>query len=262
MTYYIVDAFTEEVFGGNPAAVVMLDQWLPDETMQNIAIENNLSETAFVIKDGADYQLRWFTPGDEIDLCGHATLAAGYVLLNCYERDRGEVRFYTRSGVLVVRRKGTLYEMDLPALRPEPYVVTKQLVKALGGAVPVEVYKKRDLVVLLEDEEQLLRLQPDFEEMKRLPEGLAVFVTAPSSDPRYDFVDRAFWPKLCIDEDPVCGSAHCNFAPYWSEKLGKTSLTARQVSKRGGTLHMECCGEIVRISGPAALYATGEIVGV
>lgn len=262
MKYYIADAFAEKAFGGNPAAVLVLDQWLPDDTMQKIAAENNLSETAFAVKTGADYQLRWFTPGAEIDLCGHATLAAGYVILNHYEPDKGEVHFHTRSGCLTVKRSGELYEMDLPAILPEEYVVTRELVQALGGVVPVEVHKKRDLVVLLESEKQLLELKPDLEVMKRLPEGLAVFATAPSDDPKYDFVDRAFWPKLCIDEDPVCGSAHCNLAPYWSRKLGKTSLVAHQVSKRGGVLYLEDCGDRIKIAGSVAPYAEGTVVGV
>ena len=259
MNYYIVDAFTDHVFSGNPAAVLILDQWLSDEVMQKIATENNLSETVFAVKTGADYQLRWFTPGAEIDLCGHATLATGYILLNGQEKAAAEVRFHAKSGLLTVRRAEGRYEMDLPALRPEPYHVTEQLVKALGGLRPVEVYKKRDLVVLLESEEQLRALTPDLEAMKQLPEGLAVFVTAPSADPRYDFADRAFWPKLCIDEDPVCGSAHCNLAPYWGEKLGKKTMVAHQVSQRGGVLYLEDCGDRVKVSGHAALYAEGEI---
>lgn len=261
MRYYIVDAFTDQVFGGNPAAVLILDQWLPDETMQQIATENNLSETAFAVKNGSGYQLRWFTPGDEIDLCGHATLAAGYVILNYYDTEKSEAIFHTKSGQLTVCRKGEHYEMDLPALRPEKYELSEQLIKALG-VIPVEVYKKRDLIVLLESEEQVRNLKPDFAMLKSLPEGLAVFVTAPSSNKRYDFVDRAFWPKMCIDEDPVCGSAHCNLAPYWSEKLEKKMLVAHQISKRGGVLYLEDCGNRIKISGCAVLYAVGEISGI
>lgn len=258
MEYYVVDAFTDHVFSGNPAAVLLPERELPEETMGNIAMENNLSETAFAVKNGGGYDLRWFTPSGEIDLCGHATLAAAYVILNFQEPDLREVSFQTKSGPLTVRREGELYQMDLPALRPAPCPVSPQLIEALG-VTPVEVWKRRDFTVLLESESALRALTPDFAKLKALPEGLAVFVTAPSDDRRYDFVDRAFWPKMKIDEDPVCGSAHCNLAPYWSEKLGKTHLTAHQVSPRGGVLYLEDCGSRVKIAGQAALYAEGEL---
>lgn len=258
MEYYVIDAFADRVFSGNPAAVLLLERELPEDTMRSIAMENNLSETAFAVKNGEVYDLRWFTPGGEIDLCGHATLAAAYTVLNFQEPDRREVCFQTKSGPLTVRREGELYQMDLPALRPVPCPITPQLADALG-VTPVEVWKQRDYTVLLESESVLRALTPDFAKLKALPEGLAVFVTAPSDDQRYDFVDRAFWPKLKIDEDPVCGSAHCNLTPFWSERLGKAHLVAHQVSSREGVLYLEDCGSRIKIARPAVLYARGEL---
>lgn len=257
--YDIVDAFTDRVYGGGPAAVLIMDHWPLDAQMQNIAMENNLSETAFLVPGEIGYQLRWFTPAAEIDLCGHATLAAGFIVLNKIHPEWDAVEFATKSGTLTVRRKADYLEMNLPALRPERYDEALDRVTDVLGVRPVEVFKHRDLTVLLESEAQLREMAPDLTKMKAIPEGLGVFVTAPSEDPQYDFADRAFWPKLGIPEDPVCGSAHCNLVPYWSKKLGKKSMVAHQISSRGAVLHVEDCGDWVRLGGSAVLYASGEL---
>lgn len=253
MNYYIVDAFAEEVFEGNPAAVFILDQWLSDDVMQKIAIENNLSETAFTVHNGTDYDLRWFTPGGEINLCGHATLATAFTLFREIEKDSTLLTFHSMSGELTVTRKGDIYEMNFPNLMPKPIEITEQMVEVVGKR-PIEAYLDRDIVLVFEDEEDIKNMSPDFDKMKELPVGKGVLVTAPSKE--YDFVSRTFFPKLTINEDPVCGSAHSNFIPYWAEKLGKTEMVARQVSPRGGTLICELEGDRVRIGGKAVLYAT------
>lgn len=258
MKYYILDVFTDTVFSGGPTAVFVMDAWLPDATMQNIAMENHFSETAFAVPEGEAYHLRWFTPEAEIDLCGYATLAAGYVIMNYDRPGTEQVRFRTLSGILTVDRQENLYAMDLPALRPEPYLLTPFMTNALGAA-PTAVFKRRDLTFLFDSEEQVRNLNPDLEKSKQLPEGLGVFVTAPSSDPRYDFVSRAFWPKMGIGEDPVCGTAHCNLTPLWSERLGKKRMAAHQISKRGGVFTVEDRGDRVMIAGNIALFATGEL---
>lgn len=256
MKYYVVDAFAEKVFEGNPAGVCVMDQWLKDTLMQKIAIENNLSETAFTVREEKGYHLRWFTPGGEIDLCGHATLATSYILMRFVEPEAHSIQFDTLSGKLTVTRKADLYEMDFPSIEPKPYPLTDKMIEALG-AIPVEVYKGRDLIFLLESEEAVKNSTPDFEKMRQFPEGLAVFVTAEAKE--FDFVARAFWPKLGINEDPVTGSMYCSLLPYWNKKLQKTEMIARQVSKRGGTLYLKYCGDRVKISGKAALYSIAEI---
>lgn len=256
MKYYVVDAFADKVFEGNPAGVCVLDKWLSDDTMQKIAIENNLSETAFTVKENDGYRLRWFTPGGEIDLCGHATLATGYILMRFVEKDAQTIHFDTLGGKLTVTKKDDLYEMDFPSIEIEPYELTDAMIDALG-VKPVEVYKGRDLIFLLDSEEAVRNLTPDFEKIKQFPEGLAAFVTAKGKE--YDFVSRSFWPKLNVNEDPVCGSMHCSLLPYWYKKLNKTEMVARQVSKRGGTLYLNYCGERIKMSGKAALYSIAEI---
>lgn len=256
MKYYVVDAFAEKIFEGNPAGVCVMDQWLTDELMQNIAIENNLSETAFTVKEEKGYHLRWFTPGGEIDLCGHATLATAYILMRFVEPEAHSIQFDTLSGKLTVMRKADLYEMDFPSLETKPYLLTENMIEALG-ITPVEAYKGRDLIFLLESEETVRNLTPDFEKIKQFPEGLAVFVTAESKE--FDFVARAFWPKLGINEDPVTGSMYCSLLPYWKKKLQKSEMIARQVSRRGGTIYLQDCGDRVKISGKAALYSIAEI---
>lgn len=256
MKYYIVDAFAENVFEGNPAGVCIMENWISDDLMQNIAAENNLSETAFAVKEGEGYHLRWFTPAEEIDLCGHATLATAYVIANYYERDAEQLIFQTMSGELVVGKKGDLYEMDFPSRMPEEFFLTEQMVEALG-VTPVETYLSRDLMFVLESEEAVQHAAPDLSKLKELPDGLGVSITAKSE--KYDFASRSFFPKLNVNEDPVCGSAHCNFIPFWAERLGKDELTARQLSKRGGTLYCKLVGDRVKIAGRAVLYAIADL---
>ena len=257
MKCYIVDAFAEKVFEGNPAGVCVLDKWISDELMQNIAIENNLSETAFTVKTDQGYHLRWFTPGGEIDLCGHATLATAFVLSNFYDKHTVEFHFITLSGELIVVKNNDVYEMNFPSIKIEKYPLTEKMINALGGVTPVEAYMGRDLVFVLESEEQVKELTPDFTKIKSLDEGLAVFVTAASE--KFDFVARSFWPKLGINEDPVCGSMFCSLIPYWSQKLNKSTMVARQVSKRGGTVHCVNNDDRVQISGTAALYSISDL---
>ena len=256
MKYYVVDAFAEQLFEGNPAGVSIMNKWLPDETMQKIAAENNLSETAFAVKEGEHYRLRWFTPADEIELCGHATLATAYVLANYYESNADTFKFQTMSGELVVLKKGEYYELDFPSRMPEPFPLTEQMVEALGVR-PVETYLGRDLMFVLEKEEDVYNASPDFSKLMNLPDGLGASITAKSE--KYDFASRSFFPKLNVNEDPVCGSAHCNFIPYWAKRLGKDELVARQLSRRGGTLYCRNDGDRVKISGSAVLYAIADL---
>ncbi|SET21479.1 PhzF family phenazine biosynthesis protein [Paenibacillus sp. NFR01] len=257
MKYYVVDAFAERLFTGNPAGVSILEQWLPEDLMQNIAAENNLSETAFAVKTGPHaYQLRWFTPAGEIDLCGHATLATAYVIANFYEAEVEQLTFETQSGILNVAKRGERYELDFPARMPERIELTEQMVEALG-VTPLEAYLSRDLMFVLESEEAVRNLAPDFAKLKQLPLGLGASVTAKSET--VDFASRSFFPKLKVDEDPVCGSAHCNFIPYWADRLGRNGLVAHQLSKRGGTLYCRLEGDRVRIAGTAVLYSIAEL---
>ena len=255
MKQYIVDAFTDKVFAGNPAAICISDRWLPDETMINITIENNLSETAFAVKEGEKYKLRWFTPGGEIDLCGHATLACAYVLINYYDPEKNEIVFHTLSGDLTVIKRGSLYEMDFPAYDLTPVPITDKIIKALG-AVPKEAYMGRDLLCVFDDESAVIGLAPDQHKVKA-SDGLLLHATARGKNT--DCVSRSFAPKCNIAEDPVCGSGHCHIAPYWAGRLQKDSLTAYQASKRGGTLYCRLEGRRVKISGTAAVFSIGEI---
>lgn len=255
---YVVDAFTDRVFSGNPAAVCLMDEWLPDDMMMHIARENNLSETAFAVKEGEAYRLRWFTPAVEIDLCGHATLAAAFVIMNYIEKESRQIFFDTRSGRLTVTRSCDLYSMDFPSYALRQIPVTKEISDALG-AVPAEAYMGRDMLCVFDDEETVPRLSPDIEKLKRL-DGLLMQVTAKGSEESgFDCVSRSFTPKCGVTEDPVCGSGHCHIAPYWAEKLGKTELTAYQASARGGTLYCRVEGGRVILSGSAALYAESQI---
>jgi PhzF family phenazine biosynthesis protein len=209
---YIVDAFTDNVFGGNQAAVCVLDEWPTDSLMQNIAKENNFSETAFAVREENGYRLRRFTPGGEIDFCGHATLGASFVILNYYERGKSEVTFVTQVGKLTVKRQGDVYEMDFPAYSLQRTNVTDQMEGALGVR-PLEAYIDRDLLVVLPDAASVEGLDPDQDKMKDLP-GLLVAVTAPADRDGYDCVSRVFTPKLSVPEDPVTGSTHCMITPY------------------------------------------------
>jgi PhzF family phenazine biosynthesis protein len=256
MKCYVVDAFAEKLFEGNPAAVCIREKWLPDETMQQIATENNLSETAFAVKEEDGYRLRWFTPGGEIDLCGHATLATAYVIANFYERNVSRFKFQTLSGELVVLKENELYQLNFPSRMPDKYALTEQMVEALGVR-PIETYLGRDLMFVIEKEEDVQKMSPDFAKLEKLPDGLGVLVTAKSE--KYDFVSRAFFPKLHVNEDPVCGSAHCHFIPFWAKRLGKDEMVARQLSKRGGTLYCGLVGDRVTISGSAVLYSIADL---
>jgi len=250
-----VDAFTDQVFGGNPAAVCPLDTWLDDKTLQAIAEENNLSETAFFVPVKKGFELRWFTPANEVDLCGHATLAAAHVLYTHLSHNEPEAVFHTRSGALIVARSEHGYSMDFPA---EPLVATdapQELVDGLGKA-PKEVYTGFDYVAVYGSEEEIQSLTPDFAKLKQL--GLrGVVVTAPGTE--VDFVSRCFFPKLSVDEDPVTGSAHCELAPYWASQLGQNKLSAFQLSKRSGKIECEVKGDRVFITGSAIDFMAAEI---
>lgn len=255
ITQFIVDAFTGEVFKGNPAAICLLKEWLPDELMKKIAFENNLSETAFVIEKNEMYQLRWFTPKGEIDLCGHATLATSYVIMSFLEPERTSVLFQTKSGLLTIRRQSDQFYMELREYPIRKVDITKQIVKATG-LYPLDAFLGRDLVCVLPSEEDVLHFQPDLEKIKQLP-GLLFHITAQGRN--YDCVSRTFAPKCGISEDPVCGSGHCHILPYWSEKTGKKELLAYQASFRGGNLHcLRKNGRII-IGGKCILFSRSQI---
>lgn len=255
MKQYVVDAFTDKVFAGNPAAVCILESWLPDEMMMNIASENNLSETAFAVKKGKKYHLRWFTPACEIDLCGHATLASAFVILNYIEKDWGSITFETLSGDLIVSRHGVLYEMDFPAYALNPVAVTQKMTDAIG-VTPKEAWLGRDLLCVLDDEAVLRKLSPNLDQVKEL-DGLLLHVTVRGKET--DCVSRSFAPKCNVPEDPVCGSGHCHIIPYWANKLQKESIVAYQASKRGGTLYCKMENGRVILAGKAALFSIADI---
>jgi len=255
MKQYTVDAFTDKVFSGNPAAVCIMDSWLADETMQKIAIENNLSETAFAVKTGESYHLRWFTPGGEIDLCGHATLATAYTVLRFYDTDRDRVDFDTLSGRLTVFRKGDLLEMDFPAYILKPVEVTQAMTEVIG-VKPTAAFMGRDLLCIVEDENIVRNMKPDMEKVLRL-DGALLHVSAPGKD--FDCVSRSFAPKLKINEDPVCGSGHCHIVPYWARRLGKNQINAWQASARGGQLFCTVAKDRIKLAGRAALFAESTI---
>jgi PhzF family phenazine biosynthesis protein len=252
---YQVDAFSDRPFGGNPAAVCPLTEWLPDPQLQDIAAENNLSETAFFVPRGEVYELRWFTPEVEVDLCGHATLAAAWVLIHALADAPAILRFATRSGELRVTRIGDELAMDFPAKAPVACEPPAGMLSALG-IENAEVFATDDYIVLVDDEAQIAALTPDFARLKGLPKrGIAV--TAKST--RFDFVTRWFGPNVGVNEDPVTGSAHTSLAPFWAERLGKTLLRTEQGGKRRGQLSCELKGDRVIISGKAVLYLQGTI---
>ena len=255
MKQYVVDAFTDEVFHGNQAAICILDEWISEQLMMNITRENNFSETAFAVKEGSKYHLRWFTPGGEIDLCGHATLACAYVLFRFYIQDCSEVTFVTMSGDLIVRKRDDLLEMEFPAYELKKAQVTDEMTDAIGVR-PKEAYMGRDLLCVFDDEDIIRNLSPDMDKVKTL-DGLLLHVTAPGKV--CDSVSRSFAPKLNVIEDPVCGSGHCHIVPYWVEKLGKDNIIAYQASNRGGTLYCRMAGEKVYMAGKAALYSECEL---
>lgn len=265
MRIHQLDAFTDQLFAGNPAAVVPLTEWLPDEQMQRIAAENNLAETAFYVKTEGDgnYHIRWFTPTVEVDLCGHATLAAGYVAFYLEDQlNTDQIYFDSRSGILkVCRSLDNWLTLDFPIDPVQKANVQPPALLTSLQEKPLAVFKgKTDYMLVYETQAQVEALEPDFREMSTVP-ARGVIVTAPGdADSGVDFVSRFFGPQSGIDEDPVTGSAHTTLVPYWAEQLGKEELTARQLSKRGGFLRCKLNGERVDISGQVQLYLTGEIV--
>lgn len=257
LTIYQVDAFAEKVFQGNPAAIVPLEDWIEDDLMQKIAMENNLAETAFFVKTDSGYHIRWFTPTLEIDLCGHATLASAYIIKNFLEPHLAEINFSTQKvGILRAMAKDGIYTLDFPSRMPLPVDVPDKLFKSLNISTAVEVLKSRDYFVVLPNEDAVKNIEPNFELIKEL-ESVGLIVTAKGQSA--DVVSRCFFPKAGIDEDPVTGSAHCNIVPYWSNKLGKAKLFCKQLSQRGGDLHCELEGDRVLMSGKCVLYLQGEI---
>ncbi len=251
-----VDCFTANRFAGNPAAVCPLDHWLPETTMQAIAAENNLSETAFLVRRDDLYELRWFTPKAEVDLCGHATLAAAFVIFHLLETGEDTVRFHSpKSGSLSVSRQDDLLRLDFPSRPPEACPCPPDLAAGLG-LEPAAVLQSTDYLAVFADEQQVIDLAPDMKRLSRL-DRRGVIVTAPGK--RADFVSRFFAPRLGVDEDPVTGSAHCTLIPYWSARLDRTSLHALQVSERGGELFCRDLGDRVAIAGRAVLYLQGVI---
>jgi PhzF family phenazine biosynthesis protein len=250
-----VDAFSSSVFSGNPAAICPLEEWLPDAVLQAIAAEINLAETAYFVRNGGSFHLRWFTPVCEVDLCGHATLGSAYVLFHELQLPGDTVRFDTKSGQLAVRREGKLLAMDFPSRPPKPIDADPALAPALGGA-PVEILAARDYLVRYASEQELRQLAPDMEALKRI-DRFGFIATAPGTD--CDFVSRFFAPAKGIPEDPVTGSAHCTLIPYWAKQLNKDTLHARQISPRGGELFCKLSGDRVEIAGQAALFLRGRI---
>lgn len=257
LNIYQVDAFTSKVFGGNPAAIIPLESWLPDDLLQNLALENNLSETAFFVKtEGGTYHLRWFTPTVEVDLCGHATLATAHVMWKHIGFTGAEITFQSRSGELSVKRKGNFYELNFPTDHLEKSAVSEIMVNALG-IFPSECYQGREDYLLIFENQQLVeKLKPDFTILRKL-KTRGILASAPGND--VDFVSRCFFPAYGVDEDPVTGSAHTTLTPYWAARLKKQELTAKQISKRGGLLHCILKGERTHIKGQAITYMQGQI---
>jgi PhzF family phenazine biosynthesis protein len=255
LNQYIVDAFTTEVFSGNPAAICKLTEWLPDEVMSAIARENNLSETAFIIGEGGTYDIRWFTPSVEVDLCGHATLASAFVVLHFLEATLESVSFRSKSGPLSVQRQGQRLVLDFPSRRGDRVECPPQLAEGLG-LTPRETFLSRDYLVIVDSLGEVAQCNPQWDLLQDLP-SFGIIVSAPGQD--CDFVSRVFFPTDAILEDPVTGSAHCTLIPYWSSRLGKRSLHARQISTRGGELFCEDLGERVKIGGHAVLYSKAKI---
>lgn len=252
---YQIDAFTSSIFEGNPAAVIPLDEWIEGKLMQKIAMENNLSETAFFVKKNDSYEIRWFTPQCEVDLCGHATLATSHLILYYLEPDKDQLTFHSKSGDLSIRKQDDRIAMHFPAEKGEPVSDYALLTEALGKK-PVEVYASEDYMAVYATEKDIRELHPDFRKLKEL-DRRGVIVTAPGR--HHDFVSRFFAPAVGIDEDPVTGSAHTMLVPYWAVRLGKNRLRAYQASSRGGSLCCTLKDDWVELSGNARLYMQGEI---
>lgn len=255
LEFHQIDAFSERPFGGNPAMVYRLDAWLADELMLRIAAEHNLAETAFLVKEGAAWHIRWFTPTTEVPLCGHATLAAAHALFELYKEPGERIDFICQSGELRVSREGTRLVLDFPAQVAQPLDVPQELAKALGVEA-LEVLGTDKLLVLLDSERAVRACRPDFAALAKLP-WLGVIVTAAGE--RHDFVSRFFAPAIGISEDPVTGAAHCSLIPYWAQRLGKPALSAYQCSARGGELHCRLEGDRVKIAGHSVLVASGRL---
>jgi len=254
---YQADAFTSHLFGGNPAAICPLDKWLPDETMQKIATENNLAETAFFVANDNGFKLRWFTPEFEIDLCGHATLASAHIIFTELGYQKDIIHFETvKAGVLTVKKDGDKYTMDFPSRPPIPIETPNGLLEALGDKKPVAVLRSRDYFIVYETEEDIIDIAPDFLALSKF-DTVGFVVTARGN--KADFVSRFFAPGAGIPEDPVTGSAHCNLIPYWADKLGKSKMHAYQLSARKGELWCELKGDRVLMSGNAVTFLKGEI---
>ncbi len=252
---YQVDAFTNNIFKGNPAAIVPLENWLEDSILQNIATENNLSETAFFVNEKEGLRIRWFTPTSEVDLCGHATLASAFVLFNILNYKKNKIEFNSRSGKLIVTNEDNLINLNFPSRNPQLTEANEILIKALGKT-PNEVYFDKSTICVFDDEETIRNLSPNIKEFLNLKTH-GVIITANGNS--VDFVSRFFAPDVGIDEDPVTGYAHTLLVPLWAKKLNKNKLHALQISKRGGELFCEFLNERVKISGNAALYLEGEI---
>jgi predicted PhzF superfamily epimerase YddE/YHI9 len=253
--FYQIDAFASRVFAGNPAGVCLLSGWLPDDTLQAIAAENNLSETAFLVQREAHYDLRWFTPTVEVDLCGHATLASGHVVLGYMEREASRVDFQSESGPLSVERRDDLLFLDFPSRKPVACAAPDGFASMLGSS-PSHVLSSRDLMAVFDDESAVRGLDPDLDAIAEL-DTFALIVTAPGRDS--DFVSRFFAPGAGVPEDPVTGSAHCTLIPYWAERLGKKDLHALQLSERGGEVFCTDRGDRVSIGGRCVTYLSGTI---
>jgi PhzF family phenazine biosynthesis protein len=253
--YFQIDAFTNQLFSGNPAGVCILEKWLPDEILQKIAFENNLAETAFFVPEKDHFRLRWFTPILEMDLCGHATLAAAHTIYEFHSYSKNEIHFETKSGRLSVTRENGNLVLDFPSRVPQVCDVPAELTKSFGKK-PKEVFGSRDYVAVFESEDEIRAIKPDFSSLQKL-ERFGVIITAPGK--KVDFVSRFFAPKAGIPEDPVTGSAHCSLIPFWSQRLSKKKLHALQLSQRGGELFCEDLGERVKIGGKAVTYLRGEI---
>jgi len=260
LAIYQVDAFTNKLFQGNPAAIVPLESWLEDDMMQRIAMENNLAETAFFVpstQEGIDFDIRWFTPAIEINLCGHATLGSAWIIFNKLEYKKEQINFSCKSGKLTVDRRGDVIQMDFPSWKPERFDdYPEEILKALKLNEVVGVYKHRDVLIELQNEEQVKKCSPDFSLLKET--GYKVIITSPGSN-GVDFVSRFFAPSAGIDEDPVTGSSHSQLIPFWAEKLNKKKMFARQLSHRGGDLECKWWGDRVAMSGQCVFYMQGEI---
>ena len=254
---YQIDAFTDKIFSGNPAAVIPLDAWIDDKLMQQIAEENNLAETVFFVPKSDGFHIRWFTPELEIDLCGHATLAAAFVLFEMLGYQKNTITFYSKSGLLKVSRDGAYIAMDFPSWKPERLTdYPEELIKGLGITGHLGVYKNRDYIIELETEKDIIAVSPDFNLLNKI-DVIGIIVTAPGIN--CDFVSRFFAPNCGVPEDPVTGSAHSQLIPFWSEKLNKHKLHALQLSKRGGALWCEQKGDRVIMKGQCVFYMKGEI---